>query len=162
MSSIYFTDFAITDEHIMSSFQVIYLNYQDFDNAHIEWHMDQFIKDYFNYDDSQQEQISSHLIKCVSYKPMDEAFILTYKMRDHIIVWDVNKTSSVGSREINTNISCTLHNLNDLLVDLPFIEKIITTINAIKQKFQQTSNTYNADFIEEMRITDKYEQHCRS
>jgi hypothetical protein len=151
MSQTYFTELNSENEDVITSFQVTYLNYQDFDNAHIEWNMDQFIKQYFNYEDCQQEQINSHLTNCVSYDSLHESFTITYTMNDNIITWDVKKTSDSNSRAVTAIISCSIV-FEPLIFELSFIKQISNTINIIKNKYKQTAETYNKEFLAEKML----------
>ena len=145
MSQTYFTELNTENEDVISTFQVTYLNYRDFDNAHIEWHMDQFIKEYFNYDDSQQEQINSHLTECKSYGSLHESFTITYTMNNEVITWDVKKTRDLNSRAVTAIISCSIN----LSLDFPFMKQVSNIVNIIKNKYKQTAEIYNAYFLEE-------------
>jgi hypothetical protein len=148
MSNTYFTELNSNNEDVISSFQVTYLNYQDFDNAHIEWHMDQFIQQYFNYTDSQQEQINSHLTNYTSYDSLHESFTITYTMNDNIITWDVKKTRDLNSQAVTAIISCSII-FSQPTYDSQFIKQVSNTVTIVKNKYKQTAETYNAYFLEE-------------
>ena len=144
MSNTYFTEL----NREISSFQVTYLNYQDFDNGHIEWHMDQFIKQYFNYEDCQQEQISSHLTNYTSYDSLHESFTISYTINDNIITWDVKKTSDSNSRAVTAIISCSII-FTQPTYEIQFINQVSNAVTIIKNKYKQTSEIYNAEYLEE-------------
>lgn len=152
MSSKYFTELNTENEDVVSSFQVTYLNYQDFENSHFEWHMDQFIKQYFNYDNSQQEQINSHLTNYVRYDSLHESFTYTYTLNENIITWDVKQIPDSNSRAVTAIMSCSINNSTDLT----FIKQVSDTVTIIKNKYKQTSETYNKEFLEEKMLSQSY------
>jgi hypothetical protein len=141
--------------HIIGSCSFAYLNYRDFDNGHIEFYMDMFIKKYYNYTDKQQEQINAHLVECVT---QDDSFVMKYLMNEYIIQWNVNKNKDMNSDTLYCNIECSLYNANGTPVaslDV-FANKVLNIVNMIQHKMQNSVNICNAEFLESEMLSQSY------